>query len=73
MQHHPLGKASRKLHKSARDRVNKAIGAMLDGPNQKGKSKSYWTIRAHDEQRRQQPDPAAGEQDRRQQTARRAG
>jgi hypothetical protein len=37
MQHHPLGKASRTLHKSARDRVNKAIGAMLDGPNQKDK------------------------------------
>jgi hypothetical protein len=37
MQHHPLGKASRKLHTTASDRVNKAIGAMLDGPNQKDK------------------------------------
>jgi hypothetical protein len=37
MQHHPLGKASRKLHKSARDRANRVIGAMLNWPNQKGK------------------------------------
>jgi hypothetical protein len=29
VQHHPLGKASRKLHKSARDRLIKAIIAML--------------------------------------------
>jgi hypothetical protein len=40
MQHHPLGKASRKLLKSARDRVNKPIGAMLPGPNQEGKANS---------------------------------
>jgi hypothetical protein len=37
IQHHPLGKASRKLHTSARDRAKKAIGAMLNGPNQKDK------------------------------------
>jgi hypothetical protein len=37
MQHHPLGKASRKLHKSARDRLNIAIGAILEWPNQEGK------------------------------------
>jgi len=37
MQHHPLGKASRKLHNSARDRANKPISAMLGRPNQKDK------------------------------------
>jgi hypothetical protein len=29
MQHHPLGKTSRKLHKIARGRMNSAISAML--------------------------------------------
>jgi hypothetical protein len=40
MQHQPLGKASKKLHKSAMDRVNKPIAAMLGGTNQKGKPNS---------------------------------
>jgi hypothetical protein len=43
MQHHPLGKASKKLHKSARDRVNRAISAMLGGPNQKGNPNFCWS------------------------------
>ena len=46
MQHHPLGKASRKLHKSARDRANRVIGAMLNWPNQKGKPTFRWQTRA---------------------------
>jgi hypothetical protein len=29
MQHHPLGRASRKLHKIVSGRINKAISAML--------------------------------------------
>jgi hypothetical protein len=45
MQQNPLGKASRKLHKSARDRVNKTIRAMLGRPNQKGKPNFCWSDR----------------------------
>ena len=42
-QHHPLGKASEKLHKSARDRVNKPIGAMQARSNPKGKPNHCWS------------------------------
>jgi hypothetical protein len=43
MQHHPLGKASRKLHKNARDRAIQAIAGMIDRPIRKDKAKFRWS------------------------------